>query len=86
MSKNNNQIKYKKKVGDCMANGMLTIKQKEAKEACDKAITSFTNLNTQINVTHNDGYKPLEANTSTVLTNTNEMLASAKDMNDLPKE
>lgn len=31
---------------------ILTIKQREAVEACNKMSTSFTNLNTQVNVTH----------------------------------
>lgn len=37
----------------------LTIKHKEAVEACEKMKISFDNLKTQIEITHNDGFKPL---------------------------
>jgi hypothetical protein len=65
---------------------ILTIKQKEAEEACTKMNTTFLNLNTQITTTHNDGYKPLESKTNSLKNKENDMLDEAIYMNDLPTD
>jgi hypothetical protein len=41
--------------------GILTIKQQEAKEACEKMKQAFINLNNQIITTKTDGADPLKA-------------------------
>jgi hypothetical protein len=41
--------------------GVLTIKQQEAKEACEKMKQAFVNLNGQIVTTKTDGADPLKA-------------------------
>jgi hypothetical protein len=65
---------------------ILTIKQKEAEEACAKMNTNFLNLNTQITTTHNDSYKPLESKTNSLKNKENDMLDEAIYMNDLPTD
>jgi hypothetical protein len=40
--------------------GILTIKQQEAKEACEKMKQAFINLNNQIITTKTDGADPLK--------------------------
>lgn len=65
---------------------ILTIKQHEAVESCNKMNQAFVDLNTQISVTHNDGYKPLEQETSSEQALQHQMLNASIDMNDLPQD
>jgi ElaB/YqjD/DUF883 family membrane-anchored ribosome-binding protein len=48
------------KEGDILPS-ILTIKEKEAKEACEKLEKAFENLKAQMETTHNEGFKNLKS-------------------------
>lgn len=77
------KINYKFIGGDIIAS-ILTIKQKEAEEACNTMNTKFTGLNTQIGVTHHQGFVPLEDKSNILHATEQNMLQAVTNMNNVP--
>jgi len=66
---------------------ILTIKQKEAKEAINKMNQKYNDSNAQLNKTKDDGFGTLEAKLKDEADyQKNTLLNAYKDMNNLPKE